>query len=883
MNERATETNPPRAVERGRGTLWLVWLIPLVAFMVTGWMIYKYYAERGVDIVVTFDSGNGVEIGKTPLLYKGIKIGTVSDVAIDPGDLSKVNVTITVDRRAIGGVARKGNTFVMVHPKVTLTEVTGLETILSGNYIEVVPAEIDTRKLHRLPEQYRFMGTDKLPTQYTGKGVYVSLRSKDGSLSTGTPVLYRKFVVGKVVKQELDEQGVRYIAHIDPDYSWLVKENSRFWQLSGMELKATLAGIKFSFDSLASMLVGGIAFDSPETGAVVREKTIERKLFSSEEAARFSEDAIVLDAREAYNLEPQLSSVYYNGIAVGKVENVLYLPKTDRTRITVRIDRRFRHLANADAHFWIVRPQLSLKGVEGLDAIARGAYIAFSSGSKDAEQRDEFVLESKARAPEGVRVKLRIDEAQGIRSGTPLFFKDIEVGTITEVGFSPASQRLEAEAVVRKRYARFLNDSSRFYVRSGLEAELSLAGAYVKSGSLEEIVSGGIAFVTSDPNGRLTHKEFRLFKSYKMMQDYRYVEGSGTTVRLRVPDMGSLSAGDPVLYKRNKAGEIVSIDYDAAADDFILKLFITHPFHKKINRSTRFSIASGIELKMALPTITVKTESLETILRGGLSFTTPDDTALKADDNWVFSLYDTAQEYHPFSLYSDTGHGLKPGSAITYKGVPVGKVETLRLEDDHVEITALIEKRYATLLDSATWFWTEAFEAGIDGVRNADAALTGPSIALLPGMSGTQADHFRLRDAAPPPTYGKAGMRFTLVGDRKSSLKAGSPLYYRQVQIGQVESCSLADDGTGVNIGVYVEPKYAHLVRENSRFYNATAFGMSVNLLGVKVSTETVETMLSGGIGMAVPDPAEAPAKAGTRFRLYNEPEEAWLEWKPRL
>ena len=146
-------TEIPQAVENGRGTLLLVWLIPLVALAMAGWMVYKYYAEKGVDIVVTYDTGNGIEVGKTPLLYKGIRIGQVSDVAVDRNHIGKINVTITVDRRAIDAVARKGNVFVKVSPKVTLTEISGLDTIISGVYIEAYPAKSDREELLHLPKK----------------------------------------------------------------------------------------------------------------------------------------------------------------------------------------------------------------------------------------------------------------------------------------------------------------------------------------------------------------------------------------------------------------------------------------------------------------------------------------------------------------------------------------------------------------------------------------------------------------------------------------------------------------------------------------------------------------------------------------------------------
>lgn len=883
MNKEETELQIPVAQERGRGTLWLVWLIPLVAFIIAGWMVYKYYAEQGIDIVVSFDSGNGVEIGKTPLLYKGIKIGTVSDVSIDPRDLRKVVVTVTVDRRAIRGVARKGNTFVMVHPKVTLTEVTGLETILSGIYIEAVPAVNDSDELYKLPEQYAFTGTDKMPTSYADDGVYVTLLSKDGSLGTGAPVLYHKFVVGQVVKQELSEQGVHYLVHIEPEYAWLVKKQSHFWKLSGIELKASLAGIKLSLDSVATMLVGGIAFDSPQDGERIDSNVIERVLYADHDEMELSGDKIVLTAEEAYNLTADLSKVYYHGIAVGKVTSLVYLPDSDKTRITLQLNRRFRHLANKEAYFWVVRPQLSFKGVKGLDAIARGAYIAFSTNEKSAMRANSFTLHEKAKAPAGKRIDLHADVTEGIKEGTPIFYRDIEVGIVTGVAITSDTHKPGIEAVVRKDYERFLNDSSLFYIRSGIEAEASLEHIYVKSGSLEELIAGGIAFKTPDLKAGHSKTEFRLFKSKKALEDYRYRNGNGRRVRLALPTLGSLSAGDPVLYKQNRAGEILSVDYDAQKDRFVLEMFVSTPYSKKINASTRFARASGIELKLAFPNVSMKAESLETILRGGLTCETPEPSAPAVEDMHLFNLYDTASESVPFTIYCEKADGIKSGSAVIYKGVSVGAVSEVALEAKRVKISATIDKRYATLLDSESWFWLEPFTMGLGGVRNASAILSGPSISLMPGHSGTLSDKFTLRKAPPPPTYGLEGLRVTLVGDRKSSLKAGSPLLYRQVKIGQVESWRLANDGTAVEIVAYVEPKYRHLVRQNAKFYNATAFGMNVNLLGVKVKTETVETMLSGGIGMAVPEPAEAEAKEGARFKLYNAPEEAWMTWKPKL
>ncbi len=874
--------NAPPAVEKGRGTLWLVWLIPFVALLMAGWMIYKYYAEQGVDIVVTYNTGNGIEVGKTPLLYKGIRIGLVSDVEVDHRDISKINVTITVDRRAIEAVGRKGNTFVKVSPRVTLTEISGLDTIISGVYIEAYPAVNDRKKLLTLPRQYRFTGTEVQPVQYNQKGVYVTLDAPDGALTEGTPVLFDKFIVGKVLKKVLDKKGVHYIAHIEEKYAWLVREKSRFWKLNALEIKASLAEVKVSFDSLASLLTGGIAFDSPSDSPSVSKKMITRKLYEDRADMRLEDEIVVLKTHRSSSLVAGLSKVYYRGHEAGQVVRVDFRPQSDETEIHVRLEKKFHPLANESAYFWSVRPEMTFRGIRGLDAITRGTYIAFDTDRKDAPVKKAFTLHETPKPVSGHKIRLTVKEAGGIRSGTPIYYRNIEVGTIQEVHLRPKSPLLDVDAVIRKRYLGFLNDTSMFYNRSGIEAEFSLSNVHIDAGPLESVVSGGIAFETLRFDAPLTKTNFPLYKNYKTYKKFRYLDGEGRKIKLRVSELGSLGEGDPVLYKKIKAGEIMDVKYLEADDAFELTLFIAAPYSRKINSSTRFTEASGIDLEVAFPEVTLKAGSLETIVRGGLSFETPDPSAAK--DEGVFGLYDAvAAKYRHFTLYMEEGYGLRKGSALLYKQLPVGKVASVELGDGRVEADVLIEKRYGKLLDADTWFWVEAFEAGIDGVKNVSAAISGPAIALRPGMSGKTASSFALRKAPPPPTYGKAGLRVVLIADRRSSLDVGSPVLYRQVKIGQVESWTLLGDGTGVEIVAFIEPKYIHLVRANAKFYNATAFGMDVSLTGVKVKTETLETMLSGGISMAVPEPPGAVAKEGTRFLLYNEPEKEWPQWKPKL
>ena len=134
------------AIVKNKKSIYIVWIIPLVAIVLAGWMIFKHYDSKGYEIIVTVESGDGLSIGKTPLVYNGIKIGHISDMSIHPGDISLIDVSILVDKSA-RGVSREGNVFWKVEPKLSLTEVSGLSTILSGVYIGIMPNTKDPKEL----------------------------------------------------------------------------------------------------------------------------------------------------------------------------------------------------------------------------------------------------------------------------------------------------------------------------------------------------------------------------------------------------------------------------------------------------------------------------------------------------------------------------------------------------------------------------------------------------------------------------------------------------------------------------------------------------------------------------------------------------------------
>lgn len=871
--------NVADAVQRGRGSLWMVWLIPLVALIMAGWMVFKHYRDAGTDIVIIFDNGNGIQAGKTPLMYNGIRVGAVSRVRVDPSDMTKIEVTVAVQSDAADAVAREGTRFVKIEPRVSVTEVKGLDTIISGVYIDTYTAAQTLEAIRAKSHRYRFEALTEQPSRRHTDGRYVVLRSEEATLKIGAPVLYRHFVVGEVVEQNLSRGSVETLIYIKPAYAPLVKEQSRFWKLSGVDLKATLAGVKFRFDSLATLVAGGVVFDSPDASPALKTAYARRTLYESESDSVYDERTITLQARRAYAIDPEFASVRYRGIRVGRVADIAFQPEAGTTRLEIRLEKRFRHLANAEAAFWVVQPQIDLRGVSGLDAIVNGPYIAFDTTDTEAAIADTFVLRETPPEPAGVKITLAPKFAGSLKVGTTLFYRDVAVGRTTVTTLE--GHAVKMQAVIAPQFAGLLNDTSRFYLKSGLQIDAGFDGIHLQSGALEHLVAGGITFETFDQNASRTRHDFTLFENRDAMRRSRYLETGGMRVTLALPFETQIRAGSPVTFGPFSAGEVAGLHDSGGTID--AELIIDKAFVPRINRSSRFEALEGIEMEADLSGVTLKTGTLEQMVRGGVRVSTPDPKAQALRAGMRFTLFDGKHEQTvPVTLLMPRGFGLHAGSPLEYRDLQIGQITGVTMNAAGVEATLAVKAEYRDLLRRDSWLWLESFGIDAAGVHNARAAVTGPTLQLLPGSETQTADRFVLALDAPPPTFGKAGLRVVLEAGR-SSLSVGSELHYRQIPIGQVESYRLADDGSYVDVVCFIAPQYAHLVRTNTRFYNASAIGMEVNLGGLKVKTESLDTMLRGGIGMAVPEPPGLEVRDRHRFILHDEAQEEWLQWRPKL
>ncbi|WP_415756394.1 intermembrane transport protein PqiB [Pseudomonas sp. LT1P18] len=234
------------------------------------------------------------------------------------------------------------------------------------------------------------------------------------------------------------------------------------------------------------------------------------------------------------------------------------------------------------------------------------------------------------------------------------------------------------------------------------------------------------------------------------------------------------------------------------------------------------------------------------------------------------------QEGPTITVTFKTGSGLTANKTeVKYRNVVIGHVSDVELSNDQKSVNATIKlsKQAESFTREDSQFWVVRPRIGAGGVSGIDTLLSGDYIGADIGQANARSKNFTGLENPPPITYGEPGKRFTLRTQDLGSLDIGSPVYYRKIPVGQVVAYALDADGKGVNIEVFVHAPNDAYVTENTRFWNASGIDVNVGANGFSVKTESLSSILVGGIAFRAPEysPNDKPAAEDKVYDLFED------------
>jgi len=715
-------------------------------------------------------------------------------------------------------------------------------------------------------------------------GPEIEIRFSDapGVQAGKTPLIFRGVVAGTTTKVNLDKALGQAIVtvRLEKFAAGLAVQSTDFW-IEQPEL--TLQGAS----GLTALISGNTIRARQGTGPKrYNFQGLEIGPVLSADQASFR---IRLESEQTQPLD-RGAPVTYRGVKVGRVREQSLSPE-GKPYIEIAIEQGKRALLKKSSRFWTVPASSVTMGpggikvdVSGLDTLIQGA-VAFDDFGVDGEMLTEgataplLATEALAKAC-GEPVTIVFPSGRGLRAGqTRMTYFGIPVGMVTSVVV--VGGQVEVAAQFNPGFEFLRSAGSHFVV---VEPEVSLQGI----SGLETLITGVVIECEPGHGGSL---ETKFTGSVPKSDDTAAaVTADETSFRMRLESEQTqpLDRGAPVTYRGVKVGRVREQALTPEGKPYI-EIAVDRAKSSLLKTSSRFWSVSASSVSMGPGGIKVDVSGLDTLIQGAVAF---DDFGVAgeplADGATTVLLASEALAKAcsaPFTITFPRGRGLRAGQTrLTRLGIPVGMVTDVAAVDDKVRVTAQLDPGFDFLRTPGSKFALVEPEVSLKGVSGLETLVTGVVIECEPGRGSGLGTTFVGRvpkdEEDPATAQSRKGRYFRLVS-RATSTNKGAPVFYRDLQVGTVLDKVLSEDGKGVELTVGLEPQHAHLVRENSVFWDERGLRGSIGFININIHTAIPLPVIGGGaVAFATPDETAPAAASGTVFNLYDKPQKEWRKWK---
>lgn len=315
-----------------------IWIITILALAMGLWMLFQYINSTGPKITLILPTADGLEVGKTQIKALNVNVGVITDITLSE-NYDHIVATAQMSKDA-ERMLREDTLFWVVKPRIGREGISGLDTLLSGAYIQLQPGKVSTSKAY-----FNVMDLPPVAPPDT-KGLRLLLTSKEaGKLSVGDPVMYEGFTVGRVETTQFDVESKKahYQLFVFAPYDKLVTSRTFFWLNSGVSLQLNAEGLEFSLGSVESLLKGGVTFgllQEEDSGQLITQQMTEFRLFDDVKQIRegmyddYIEFVMMFD-ESVRGLNPS-APVEYRGLRIGTVTKVPLRTRTSNIDINTK-------------------------------------------------------------------------------------------------------------------------------------------------------------------------------------------------------------------------------------------------------------------------------------------------------------------------------------------------------------------------------------------------------------------------------------------------------------------------------------------------------------------------------------------------------------------
>ena len=859
-----------------------IWILPLIILGILGWIAYESYMKKGTNIRVIFKSAEGLKEGVTTLEYKGLQLGKVTKISMHE-DLKSVKVNILVDNEVAKYVASEGSSFWIKKPTVSLTKISGLNTLISGYKIELSPTFKTHEEYDRGNPKYYFEGLDTQPNdELDNDGYYVSLIANDkDNVEVGTPIFYNNFQIGEITAKEFIFEKVYFTAYVYDKFNYLVNRSSQFFINEALKVSYGASGLNIEVGSLYSALVGGVTVITPDKNEAKITKEEAYILYGKKDDLK-NKVFFNISFKDAAGIE-QNTPIIFKGIEIGKITEV----KLNKENLDSKafIYEEYKYLLTNKTKFFVEEPSVSFEGVKNLGNIVKGNFVSLDYVK--GEYKNSFTAINKKdinKSANLIKVELLSENLNSISNKSKIYYKNIEIGKVDNYVLTPDLKNVKITILIDEKYKDLINDNTLFYDMSSKLVEMKSLNLNINYSGVEPLLNGAIGLVGEKKDGaKLSNKEFKLYSSYKDVEKLKRIYNTGFTIESTFDNDFEIKQDMAIMYKNQEIGFVKEIKFDDKKSK--VNLFIYSEFKKYITNKSRFYKKGVVNLKASLSGVLFEVDNFSSLIDGSIHLDTESNVTFEKPQ--IFSSEDEMKNStNSITIVFDDVEGLQENfSQLTYKGVNVGKVTNVKLnEKQQVEVKAMIYDDFASFAKTGTVYYLKKPRISLQEVANAGSTIMAVNIGVIKSDNQTVQTRFDGLVNQPSVETSHFGTVFKVEDITASSVNVDAPVYYKNVQIGKVSKIDLSEDGSKVVVDCLIYDKYKKLIRKNSEFYDISGFEMKFSIFsGSKVESNTFTSLLKGGLVVVTPYEYGEIANPKDKFTLVKTLREDWKSISPSI